>query len=100
LSAACMGSVVARPDRDKLTKHLWSNVKDFVDRNAAGESEVLQHHLTGLLVKAGNQLAADSQMRAQINNGLVVVLRSLIADQKSGVSSFISDQVKAWNMTQ
>ena len=42
----------------------------------------------------------DSEMRAEINNGLVVVLRSLIADQKSGVSSFISDQVKSWDMAQ
>jgi len=92
--------LLARPELGELTQHLWSNVKDFVDRNAAGESEVLQHHLTGLLVKAGNQLAADSEMRAEINNGLVVVLRSLIADQKSGVSSFISDQVKAWDMAQ
>jgi uncharacterized membrane-anchored protein YjiN (DUF445 family) len=92
--------LLARPELGELTQHLWSNVKDFVDRNAAGESEVLQHYLTGLLVNAGNQLAADSEMRAEINNGLVVVLRSLIADQKSGVSSFISDQVKAWNMTQ
>ena len=92
--------LLARPELGELTQHLWSNVKDFVDRNAAGESEVLKHHLTGLLVKAGNQLAADSEMRAEINNGLVVVLRSLIADQKSGVSSFISDQVKAWDMAQ
>ena len=92
--------LLARPELGELTQHLWSNVKDFVDRNAAGESEVLRHHLTGLLVKAGNQLAADSEMRAEINNGLVVVLRSLIADQKSGVSSFISDQVKAWDMAQ
>jgi uncharacterized membrane-anchored protein YjiN (DUF445 family) len=91
---------LARPELGELTQHLWSNVKDFVDRNAAGESEVLRHHLTGLLVKAGNQLAADSEMRAEINNGLVVVLRSLIADQKSGVSSFISDQVKSWDMAQ
>jgi len=28
------------------------------------------------------------------------VLRSFVADQKSGVSIFISDQVKAWNMAQ
>jgi uncharacterized membrane-anchored protein YjiN (DUF445 family) len=27
-------------------------------------------------------------------------LRSFIADQKSGVSSFISDQVKSWDMGQ
>src|SRR5256886_703808 len=90
----------ARAELGELTQHLWSNVKDFVDRNAAGESEVLRHHLTGLLVKAGNQLAAGSQTRAQIHKCLAVVLRSLIADQKSGVSSFISDQVKAWDMAQ
>jgi hypothetical protein len=41
-----------------------------------------------------------SELRAEINQGLVAVLRSFIADQKSGVSSFISDQVKAWDMGQ
>lgn len=97
---ALKDDLLARPELGELTQHLWSNVKDFVDRNAAGESEVLQHHFAGLLVKAGNQLAADAEMRAEINNGLVVVLRSLIADQKTGASSFISDQVKAWDMGQ
>ena len=92
--------LLARPELGELTQHLWSNVKDFVDRNAAGVSEVLQHHLTSLLVEVGNQLAADSEISAEINNGLVVVLRSLIADQKSGVSSFIADQVKAWDLGQ
>lgn len=92
--------LLARPELGELTQHLWANVRDFVDRNAAGESEVLQHHLTSLLVKAGNQLAADSEMRGEINQGLVAVLRSFIADQKSGVSSFISDQVKGWDMGQ
>ena len=48
-----------------------------------------------MFVKAGEALAADAELRAEINQGLVAVLRSFIADQKSGVSSFISDQVKA-----
>ena len=42
----------------------------------------------------------DAELRAEINQGLVAVLRSFIADQKSGVSSFISDQVKSWDMGQ
>jgi uncharacterized membrane-anchored protein YjiN (DUF445 family) len=29
-----------------------------------------------------------------------VVLRTFIADQKSGVSTFIADQVKSWDMGQ
>ena len=61
---------------------------------------MLQQHLAGMFVKAGEALAADAELRAEINQGLVAVLRSFIADQKSGVSSFISDQVKAWDMGQ
>ena len=39
-------------------------------------------------------------MRGEINQGLVTVLKTLVADQKSGVATFISDQVKSWNMDQ
>ena len=61
---------------------------------------MLQHHLARMFVEAGEVLAADHELRAEINQGLVAVLRSFIADQKSGVSSFISDQVKSWDMGQ
>ena len=61
---------------------------------------MLQHHLANVFVEAGRTLAADSELRAEINQGLVVVLRSFIAEQKSGVSTFIADQVKSWDMTQ
>jgi uncharacterized membrane-anchored protein YjiN (DUF445 family) len=92
--------LLARPELAALTQDIWANVKTFIDRNASGESNVLQHHLTNVFAEAGTQLAADSEMRAEINNGIVIVLRSFIADQKSGVSRFISDQVKSWNMKQ
>ena len=52
------------------------------------------------LRRIGRQLAADADMRAEINQGMVVVLRSFVAEQKSGVSRFIADQVKAWDMRQ
>jgi uncharacterized membrane-anchored protein YjiN (DUF445 family) len=61
---------------------------------------VLQHHLAGMFVAAGEALAGDAELRGEINKGLVAVLRSFVADQKSGVSTFISDQVKAWDMAQ
>uniref|UniRef100_UPI0038F7AE7D DUF445 family protein n=1 Tax=Streptomyces scabiei TaxID=1930 RepID=UPI0038F7AE7D len=54
----------------------------------------------GMFVAAGDALASDAELRGEINKGLVTVLRSFVEDQKSGVSTFISDQVKAWNMTQ
>ena len=45
-------------------------------------------------------LAGDAELRAEINQGLVAVMRTVVAEQKSGVSTFISDQVKSWDMGQ
>jgi uncharacterized membrane-anchored protein YjiN (DUF445 family) len=92
--------LLARPELDELARTIWSNARAFIERSAAGESQLLQHHLTKMFVAAGEVLASDSELRGEINQGLVTVLRSFIADQKSGVSSFIADQVKAWDMGQ
>lgn len=92
--------LLARPELGALLQTVWSNARSFIARSASGESSLLQHHLADLFIKAGTTLAADADMRAEINQGFVMVLRSFIADQKSGVSSFISDQVKAWDMKQ
>jgi len=92
--------LLARPELGELARTMWSNTRTFFERSASGESQVLQQHLAGMFVKAGEALAGDFELRAEINEGFVTVLRSFIADQKSGVSSFISDQVKGWDMGQ
>ena len=92
--------LLARPELGNLARSIWSNARSFVERSAAGETPVLRNHLVGMFVAAGEALAQDSELRGEINRGLVTVLKSFIDDQKSGVSSFISDQVKAWNMAQ
>src|SRR5580700_2389372 len=92
--------LLARPELGDLARNIWSNTRSFIERSASGESQVLQQHLAGMFVKAGETLAADAELRAEINQGFVAVLRSFIADQKNGVSSFISDQVKGWDMGQ
>ncbi|HEY4987253.1 MAG TPA: DUF445 domain-containing protein [Bradyrhizobium sp.] len=92
--------LLARPELGNLARSIWSNARSFVERSAAGETHVLRNHLVGMFVAAGEALAQDPELRGEINRGLVAVLKSFIDDQKSGVSSFISDQVKAWNMAQ
>jgi uncharacterized membrane-anchored protein YjiN (DUF445 family) len=92
--------LLARPELGDLARNIWSNTRSFIERSASGETQVLQQHLAGMFMAAGEALAGDSELRGEINKGLVTVLRSFIADQKSGVSSFISDQVKAWDMGQ
>src|SRR6202043_1541301 len=92
--------LLARPELGDLARHVWSNTRGFIERSASGETQVLQHFLARMFMEAGEALAGDSELRSEINNGLVAVLGSFIADQKSGVSGFIADQVKAWNMEQ
>jgi len=92
--------LVARPEIGNLARNIWSNMQSFIERSASGETQVLQQHLTKMFMEAGEALAGDAELRAEINQGLVAVLRSVIADQKSGVSTFIADQVKAWDMRQ
>jgi uncharacterized membrane-anchored protein YjiN (DUF445 family) len=92
--------LLARPELAELARNIWSNVRSFIERSASGETEVLQQHLAGMFTRAGEALAGDAELRAEINQSLIAVFRRFIADQKSGVSSFISDQVKAWDMGQ
>ncbi len=92
--------LLARPELADLARNIWSNTRSFIERSASGETQVLHQHLSGMFVAAGEALAADSELRGEINQGLLTVLRTFIADQKSAVSTFISDQVKAWDMGQ
>src|ERR1700688_1146111 len=92
--------LLARPELGDLARNIWSNTRSFIERSASGETQVLQQHLAGMFVAAGEAVGGGFGLRGGDNKGLVAVLRSFIADQKSGVSSFISDQVKAWDMGQ
>src|SRR3954465_12904855 len=78
--------LLARPELGDLARTIWSNTRSFIERSASGETQVLQHHLARMFMEAGEALAGDSELGAEINQGLVAVLRSFIADQKSGVS--------------
>jgi uncharacterized membrane-anchored protein YjiN (DUF445 family) len=92
--------LIARPELSNLARNIWANAKNFIERSASGETQVLQQHLAKMLMEAGEAIAADAELRAEINQGLVAVLRTVIAEQKSGVSVFIADQVKSWDMRQ
>ena len=92
--------LLARPELGDLARNVWSNARSFIERSASGETQVLQQILARMFAEAGEALAGDAELRAEINQGLVAVLRTVIAEQKSGVSTFISDQVKAWDMGQ
>jgi uncharacterized membrane-anchored protein YjiN (DUF445 family) len=92
--------LLARPEIGNLARNIWANTQDFIERSASGETQVLQQLLTRMFMEAGEALAGDAELRSEINQGIIAVLRTVVAEQKSGVSTFISDQVKSWDMRQ
>src|SRR6516165_4656906 len=75
--------LLARPELADLARTIWANTRSFIERSAAGETQVLQHQLARMFVTAGEALASDAELRGDINKGLVTVLSSFIAEQKS-----------------
>lgn len=92
--------LLARPEIGALAGDVWKNLREFVERDLEQEDSRMREHLAGLFVDIGRQLAADPHIRADMNEGFVVALSSFVESQKSGVSTFIADQVKRWDLAQ
>jgi uncharacterized membrane-anchored protein YjiN (DUF445 family) len=92
--------LLARPELANLTHDLWTSFRTFIEKDAGSEDSAIRKHLASLFVDIGRQLTADPKIRADMNQGFVVALSSFVESQKSGVSTFIADQVKRWDLTQ
>lgn len=92
--------LLARPELSGLAEQMWNGIRVFVEQDARAPDSVIRGHLTQLFVDVGRQLAADRRVRADMNQGFVVALASFVEAQKSGVSVFIADQVKRWDLGQ
>lgn len=92
--------LLTRPQLGSLADGLWTSLREFIEQDLRSENSRTREHLADLLADVGRQLAADPQIRADMNRGFVVALASFVESQKSGVSSFIADQVKRWDFVQ
>ena len=91
---------LARPELRELAQDMWESLRSFIEQDAKAENSMLREHLASMFVDVGRHLASDPQIRADMNQGFVVALASFVESQKSGVSSFIADQVKRWDLAQ
>jgi len=92
--------LLSRPELSSLADDVWQSLREFVEQDLQTEGSRTREHLAGLFVDVGRQLAADPQIRADMNEGFVVALSSFVESQKSSVSSFIAEQVKRWDLVQ
>ena len=92
--------LLSRPELASLADDVWKSLREFVEQDLQSEASRTRAHLAGLFVDVGRQLAADPHVRADMNEGFVVALSSFVESQKNGVSSFIADQVRGWDLVQ
>ncbi|CCV07470.1 conserved membrane hypothetical protein [Mesorhizobium metallidurans STM 2683] len=91
---------LARPELKALAGDMWDSLRLFIEQDAKAENSMIRAHLANMFVEVGRHLAGDPQIRADMNQGFIVALASFVESQKSGVSKFIADQVKRWDLAQ
>ncbi|RWF47757.1 MULTISPECIES: DUF445 domain-containing protein [unclassified Mesorhizobium] len=91
---------LARPEVRALAGDMWESLSLFIEQDAKAPNSLVREHLANMFVEVGRHLAGDAQIRADMNQGFVVALASFVESQKSGVSKFIADQVKRWDLAQ
>ncbi|TSE13179.1 DUF445 domain-containing protein [Mesorhizobium intechi] len=91
---------LARPEVRALAGDMWKSLSLFIEQDANAPNSVIRAHLANMFLEVGRHLAGDAQIRADMNQGFVVALASFVESQKSGVSKFIADQVKRWDLAQ
>ncbi|MEI9423329.1 DUF445 domain-containing protein [Mesorhizobium sp. Cs1299R1N1] len=91
---------LARPEVRALAGDMWESLSLFIEQDAKAPKSLIREQLANMFVEVGRHLAGDAQIRADMNGGFVVALASFVESQKSGVSKFIADQVKRWDLAQ
>lgn len=92
--------ILARPELKGLATSFWESLRVFIEQDINTDDSVVRRQLTDMFVEIGRQLAAEPRIRAEMNEGFVVALASFVEAQKSGVSAFIGDQVRGWDIVQ
>lgn len=91
---------LARPELRELGSEMWKSMASFIEQDAKAPRSALREQLSLMFVEVGRNLAKDAKVRADMNAGFVVALATFVENQKSGVSTFIADQVKKWDLMQ
>lgn len=92
--------LLSRPELRELAQDMWDSMRTLIEQDAKADKSMVRDHLGNMFMEIGRHLARDPQIRADMNQGFVVALSSFVESQKSGVSKFIADQVKGWDLGQ
>lgn len=90
--------LLARPEFKALAGEVWTSLRVFVEQDLRSDDSQVRRQLAEMFAEIGRQLTSETRIRAEMNEGFVVALASFVERQKSGVSAFIAEQVRGWDI--
>lgn len=91
---------LARPELRAMSQDIWKSLRAFAERDIASDNSQIRRHLAALFGEIGRKLADEPKLRADMNAGFSEALGAIIESQKGGVSGFVAEQVKSWDLGQ
>jgi uncharacterized membrane-anchored protein YjiN (DUF445 family) len=76
---------------------IWSDVKAMMRRDLADDSSAIAGHVEQAMRDIGARLAADTGLRASLNDHLLAAAGQLADNLRAGVTQHIAQTVKDWD---
>ena len=85
------------PAMQTFVSSLWSDIKQLLRRDLAGEDSTVARYIERALRAIGQRLAGDESLRGAINEHVLSAAAHLAGDLRAGITSHIALTVKAWD---
>ncbi|NRB05832.1 MAG: DUF445 family protein [Rhodobacteraceae bacterium] len=93
-------SILNRPEMEDMAGKVWASLSAYVRQDVAQDDSALAQRLAELFVDVGERLRHEPDLRRDINDGMVSVLKGLVIENRGEIAAFVSDQVKSWDFDQ
>ena len=88
---------LADPGVQIFVSSLWTDVKQLLRHDLAGENSTTARYFERGLHAIGQKLASDESLRGAINEHVLSAAAHLAGDLRDGITRHIAQTVKAWN---
>src|SRR5690606_31306308 len=84
-------------DLSRYLRSLWRDLATWIRDDAGREDSAIARRITSVGADIGARLAADDDMRAWINSGIVGLVLPEIERYREGIRAFIVERVQQWS---
>ncbi len=92
--------ILARPELMSIAQQMWTSIRTFIEQDVQSKDSILVENLAEMFIDVGRNLKAEKELKQDINDGMILLLSNFVANQKTNISMFISEQVKSWDFRQ